>query len=101
MNQMSFLPAKTTFFAKDPVNPFKALVQGASTAGGGFEFPPALYQKIAGETLRLIFFEIEKKLFSKDFFCLRIRIGDTNRFRGSLSNTFFLTKLNFKLLECP
>ena len=32
---------------------------------------------------------VSQKKNRKKIFCLRIRIGDTNRFRGSLSNTFF------------
>ena len=44
----------------------------------------------------------KKNFFRKIFFCLRIRFGDTNRFRGSLSNTFFwpISKnFGLKLLE--
>ena len=76
-------------FVWAPREYLKALVQGHSKVGGNSSFPPAPYQKIAGENLRLIFFEIEKKLFSKEKhfvseFVLVIQIDS-----GGLSVTLF------------
>ena len=82
---------------------FKALVQISSKVGGEIRISPPLlripYQKIAGENLRLNFFEIEKKLFSKEKyfvseFVLVIQIDS-----GGLSVTLFFDQSQKKLVS--